>query len=427
MGKGQPRKGAGIIERPAGSGNLYIRYYDEFGSDRKKRVTTNKMTDAKALLAKVKEEVRQRRLGLLPSRREADRVKLTVEKLIERYESEFAAKKSARDYKRYGEVWKDELGDFLASEVRPGDIEEWRQAAKLRGLKPNTINNHTSFLRRVFNLGIRDELVFHNPLGNGRVMPLKGVGRRERIISSDEELALLGVLAPRDRVAFIICLYTGLRRGEVMKMRREDVDLVNRIAYLPDTKAGRPQSIPLSGLVLDAITWLMDSHSAPYLFPSEKSRKSSTYGKYAAIRQEKAAGLSRKEISEKLGVSETTIHRALSQPADRESGGAELGHATGEQLLVRLKKAAASLGLRDILVHTLRHTFVTRVVGQGTDIGTARDLARHSTITMTQEYVHRQGQAKRDAVEQLALAANHQGADLFPPLPGRRGHLRALP
>jgi site-specific recombinase XerD len=82
----------------------------------------------------------------------------------------------------------------------------------------------------------------------------------------------------------------------------------------------------------------------------------------------------------------------------------------------------ASVGVTGILVHTLRHTFVTRIIAQGTDISTAQKLARHSTIAMTNHYVHQKDQAKWDAVEQLARAAGHR-PDLFPLA---RPHLRVV-
>lgn len=421
MSKGS--KQAGVYERKPGSGIWYIRYYDEYGTDRKKKVGEKK-TEAQQLLRKVKEDVRLRKLGLKPSRREEQRLKLTVAELIERYRPEFEAKKSGRDNKRFAKVWKAEVGHLPATDVRPGDIEAWRQRALLKGLKPNTVNGHTSFLRRIFNLGIRDELVLHNPIGNGRVPALKGVGRRERVLSSEEEGLLLQALEPRDQVAFIICLYTGLRRGEVMRMRRQDIDLNNRIAHLPHTKAGRPQSIMLSGLVFEAITWLMSSHEEDYLFPDQATRRHRTDLRYAAIRAEHADGLTVREIAEKLEVAGNTVRRALGEVGRGVRTDAGSRHATGEQLLIRLKRAAVALGLKDVLVHTLRHTFVTRIVGQGTDIGTAKDLARHSTITMTNEYVHKQDKAKREAVELLAVAGGHHAA-LFSQ-PGQRGHLRPV-
>jgi integrase len=354
----KPKKETGIFERPAGSGNWYVRYYDEFGKDKKKAAGTK--TSAVQLLAKLKEEARLRKLGLRPSAEEEERQRLTVAELIEKYRKVFESKESARDNKRYAKVWIRVIGHLRASEVRPDDIEGWRVAQK-GTMKPNTINNHTSFLRRIFNLGIQKGLVTSNPLGNGRVKPLKGIGRRERVISPEEETLLLPALQPRDRAAFVIVLYTGVRRGEVMRLRREDIDLSQRLAHLVTTKEGSQQSVPLSGLVLDAVRWVMESHDSEFLFPNAKGD----------------------------------------------------GPATGDMLLYRLKKAAASVGLSGVLVHSLRHSFLTRVIEQGTDISTAQKLGRHSTITMTNSYVHTNDAAKREAVEMLARAAGHR-PDLFP-------------
>lgn len=355
----KPKKDTGIFERPQGSGNWYVRYYDEFGRDRKKAAGTK--TAAEALLPKLKEEARLRKLGLKPSAREEDRQRLTVGELIERYRPEFEAKKSARDYRRYAKVWTQQVGGVLVSDLRAKEIEAWRREAKLKGLKPNTINNHTSFLRRIFNLGIRDEILAINPVGNGRVLPLKGVGKRKRVITLEEETLLLPAMEHRDRVAFVLCLYVGLRRGEAMKIRRGEVDQKLRRLRLPDTKAGEEQWVELSDPVLRAIVAMLDSHQSEWLFPNKAGD----------------------------------------------------GPATGDMFLFRLKKVAADLGLDDVLVHTLRHSFVTRVIAQGSSIGTAKDLARHSTITMTSVYLHEQDGARREAVDRLAAGSEHL-AEMFP-------------
>ena len=43
-----------------------------------------------------------------------------------------------------------------------------------------------------------------------------------------------------------LAIETGMRRGELLSLRWEHVDLARRTAYLPDTKNGEPRTVPLS-------------------------------------------------------------------------------------------------------------------------------------------------------------------------------------
>src|SRR5262249_54323262 len=66
-------------------------------------------------------------------------------------------------------------------------------------------------------------------------------GRRDRIASPTEAADLIGALAERDRALWATAMYAGLRRGELMALRWEDVDLQKNLITVArswDVKAG---------------------------------------------------------------------------------------------------------------------------------------------------------------------------------------------
>ena len=98
---------------------------------------------------------------------------------------------------------------------------------------------------------------------------------------------------------------------------------------------------------------------------------------------------------------------------------------SGSRLTQRLKAVCEELGLDEgILWHTTRHTFLTRLADGGNGAHTLRNLGRHSSITVTQRYMHPDQAAGLLAVE--ALCEGFEGSG-FPSPPASRGHLRALP
>ena len=77
--------------------------------------------------------------------------------------------------------------------------------------------------------------------------------------------------------AFRLMIWTGARKGNVLSMRWEDVDLVGKKWRIPDTKANEPQTIPLTDTAVEILKKMKDAKDAseslsikesPYVFPA---------------------------------------------------------------------------------------------------------------------------------------------------------------
>ncbi|WP_163923451.1 tyrosine-type recombinase/integrase, partial [Raoultella planticola] len=65
-----------------------------------------------------------------------------------------------------------------------------------------------------------------------------------------------------------MALFTGMRRGELLKLRWENVDLQARTLHLPTTKNGDPLHLPLSAFLVEMLEDRFERSGAlPYVFP----------------------------------------------------------------------------------------------------------------------------------------------------------------
>ena len=71
------------------------------------------------------------------------------------------------------------------------------------------------------------------------------------------------------------------------------------------------------------------------------------------------------------------------------------------------QKARALVGLgKDFVIHSLRHTMLTRLGESGVDAFTIMKIAGHSSITVSQRYVHPSPEAVERAFERLQLSGD---------------------
>jgi integrase len=156
-----------------------------------------------------------------------------------------------------------EFGATRLADIRRSDLQEFADRLLSQGLNPSTIQVTLLPLRAIFRRAVsRGELAV-NPC-SGLDMPAIR-GRRERYASPQEAEELIATLPLEDRAIWATAMYAGLRRGELMALRIEDVDLASGIIRVErgwDDKEG-PQGlksnagrrkVPLAVVLRDSLT-----------------------------------------------------------------------------------------------------------------------------------------------------------------------------
>jgi len=127
-----------------------------------------------------------------------------------------------------------------------------------RTRSPATINRYKAALSAIFEYGKERYNLSDNPCrrvkarteNNGRIRFLSGAEQaalREQCRASDWSLLYLLVL---------MALTTGARQGELLRLRWRDLKLVERRAYVGDSKNGEPRVLPLVNGVVTELTRL---------------------------------------------------------------------------------------------------------------------------------------------------------------------------
>jgi integrase len=143
-----------------------------------------------------------------------------------------------------------------------------------------------------------------------------------------------------------LALFTGMRRGELFKLKWNDIDFERGFIHIRDPKGGPDQKIPLN----EAARQLLENHprtDSPYIFP----------GRYGGQR--------------------TDVKKAVN----------------------RIKKRA---GLpKDFRpLHGLRHVYASMLASSGkVDMYTLQKLLTHKSPQMTQRYAHLRDEALRRAAD----------------------------
>ncbi|MEM9060545.1 MAG: integrase family protein [Pseudomonadota bacterium] len=183
--------------------------------------------------------------------------------LAEAFESFFEARPhlSGHTVAGYGRTARLYLGAWakrpLRAITRQMVLRKHQQIAEMHG--PTTANNAMRHLRSVYNFvaATHDEFPPNPVLILTQARAWHREQRRRTLIAA-HELPAWWAAAMREpdyaRDFLLVALFTGMRRGEVARLRWEDIDLVGRQLHLPDTKNGDPLDLPLSGFLVDLLS-----------------------------------------------------------------------------------------------------------------------------------------------------------------------------
>jgi integrase len=156
-----------------------------------------------------------------------------------------------------------ELGGKRLGDVQRRDVQRLADDLLAEGRDPSTIRNALMPLRVIYRRAVEDGDLAVNPCTHLRLPAVRG--RRERIASPEEAQRLLAALPERDRPVWATALYAGLRRGELLALRWEDVDLAGGVIHVersyddkgrvevePKSPAGR-RTVPIVGALRDVL------------------------------------------------------------------------------------------------------------------------------------------------------------------------------
>ncbi|MER8236856.1 site-specific integrase [Streptomyces sp. NPDC094049] len=228
-------------------------------------------------------------------------------------------------------------------------------------------------LRTALSAACREELIVRNVAK--LVEPPRAVVRDLSPWSLDETLDFLAA-ARRDPLyaAFVLAIATGLRRGEIVGLRWNDIDLENRvllvrqqvqrrrgILYNDETKGRRSRAIPLPAICLAPLRW-------------HRMRQKATYE--AAGTEWTATGYVFATRTSRP-VEPRNVHRSF----------------------VRVSEAA---GLRPIRLHDARHGCATLLTAAGVAPRVVMEILGHSQISLTMDvYTHVVQDTQREAISHM--------------------------
>jgi integrase len=142
------------------------------------------------------------------------------------------------------------LGRLRLVELSPGKIEAFLQA-KADTCSPQTLNHIRGYIGRTFSAARKQER-FRGPNPVTDVKKRKVPRSVPEFLRAEEVAPMLAALSDRWRSLFATAVYTGLRKGELLGLRKRDVDLGGRLLTVArsydreTTKGGHADVIPIA-------------------------------------------------------------------------------------------------------------------------------------------------------------------------------------
>ena len=171
--------------------------------------------------------------------------------LLCRYRDEIVINKKSAESERYFIecLLKHEISKYPIKNLTRELFTNYRDE-RLKEVKCSTVIRQFSIIRHALTIAKREWgiPIGENPAANV-TMPFKNRGRNRRL--NTNELDILLNECSRSRVSWLspliqLAIETGMRRGELINIQPEHVDLDLRTLYIPHTKTGEPRTIPLS-------------------------------------------------------------------------------------------------------------------------------------------------------------------------------------
>jgi len=270
----------------------------------------------------------------------------TVNRLWKEYKKNNPGLKGiVTDENRYKNYLKPNFGEKEPKDIIPLDVDRVRLKL-LKTKASGTVRNVLELLRRICNFGVKKNLCPTLPFTIE--MPVGSKLQTEDLTPKQLESLLKAIEADSNIHAahmMKMALYTGMRRGEMFKLKWKDINFERGFIALIDPKGGPDQKIPLNDAAREMLKVHPRYKRSPYVFPGRKGRK------------------------------RTDIKHQVNRI----------------KIAARLPKDFRAL-------HGLRHVYASMLASSGqVDLYTLQKLLTHKSPTMTQRYAHLRDEALHKA------------------------------
>jgi integrase len=179
-----------------------------------------------------------------------------LSEIFDRYEIEVSSRKRSPSDRFHLRPIRASIGHKAPSELAPTDLAAFREE-RLKAVSPSTVRKEMTLLVNILTVASRE---WGEPLqldGFKAVRKPAAARGRERRIETTEWSSLLEAVGERRNPLFAqvfqFALSTGMRRGEVLSLTWPNIDLKNRVAFLPLTKNGEARRVPLSSQAMQVL------------------------------------------------------------------------------------------------------------------------------------------------------------------------------
>lgn len=236
-------RGQGRVFRRKGSRYLWVQYYDQRGQQVRASAETEDERTAEKFL--------RRKIGEVAAGIHADTRRINYEELREAFYADYEVnrRKSLRRDKD-GKPHLDKvvrLDNFFegyrASEIDADAIRKFIEGEQRKGLANGTINRSVSALRRMFNLAREDGKIRDLP----HFPTVKESSPRQGFVERDQFQKLFAALPDYLGLPLAIGYFTGMREGEILGLRWNQVDFLSGVIRLRagETKNDEGREVPI--------------------------------------------------------------------------------------------------------------------------------------------------------------------------------------